>query len=127
MSTTSKKVPIDPKSTKRVAEELTTSDMYREFDRYISMQKEEDAVRRRGLARQLEDIGPEMVEQIEEKVAEREEKRIEMVEQIYNLSQEQFISLKEAKDLPYEDLEPIYNNVMEWEKPWWRKIINVFR
>ncbi len=127
MSTTSKKVPIDPESIKRVAEELTTSDMYREFDRYVRMQKDEDDIRKKGLARQLEDIGEEAVGQIEDKFNMREEKRVEMMEFIYQHSQEQFITVKEAKDLPYEDIEPIYNNVVEWEKPWWRKVVNVFR
>ena len=127
MSTTSKKIPIDPKSKALVESQLTTDQEYRELDAYLRMIKEEDSIKKRRLSRDIEDVGEEMVAEIETKALEKEEKRIQMIEYIYDHSQEKFITLKEANKLAFEDITPIYENVVEWEKPWWRKLVNVFR
>lgn len=127
MSTTSKKVPISPKSKRLADEELTTADTYRELDQYIRLIKEEENVRKRGLVRETIELGEELIEEIDEKRKVKEEKRLLMVEYIYKISKEEFITVKESTKLPYEDLEPIYTQVIEWKKPWWRKIVNVFR
>lgn len=127
MSTRSKKAPVDSESKRLVDEQLSTDDAYRELDQYIRLVKEEENARKRGLVRETIDLGEELLEEIDEKNRLKEEKRLLMIEFIFENSKEEFITVKKSTNLPYEDIEPIYNQVAEWKKPWWRKVVNVFR
>jgi hypothetical protein len=127
MSTTSKRAPIDPKSKEELENLMTTEDSYRELDAYIRLLKEEEAARKRRLTREVVEVGDEMVAEIEEKHIKREQERIEMMEKIFEISKEEFLTVKEMKEMPYEDIKKTYGDVLEWKKPWWRKLINVFR
>lgn len=127
MSTTSKKAKISEESKKFTESLLTTDDEYRNLDKYLRASKDENNVRKRKLARDIASDGEKYLQEIEEKNKDRENKRMSMIESIYSNSQEKFIPLKELKQLPYEDVVDIHNKVNEWKKPWWRKVINVFR
>lgn len=127
MSTTSKKAPIDPKSKEKAENLLTTADAYRELDAYLRAVNAETSIRRKGMARNIADVGEEMVAEIEEKNKEREKKRIQMIEFIYDKSKEEFVTLKEANKLPFEEIGVIYQRVVETKKPWWRQLVNLFR
>lgn len=126
MSTTSKKPIIDPKSKEMLKQELTTADMYRELDQYLRLRKKEENIKKSRMINKIIDDGENLVREIEEKNTVHEKKRIQMIEYIYFHSKEKFITIKELKDLPYEDVQNIYKTVIEWEKPWWKKLISVF-
>jgi hypothetical protein len=127
VSSTTKKVPIDPESKRLVDEQLSTDDAYRELDGYIRQIKEEENVRKRRLVKLAIHDGEELIQEIDEKHKLKEEKRLSMIEYIFKNTKENFITIKESTKLPYEDLKPIYDQVVEYQKPWWRKIINMFR
>lgn len=127
MSTRTKKAPIDPNSIKEMEEQLSTIELYREWDEYLRMEKDEQERKKRRFAREIVESGAELVQEIEEKNLEREEKRIELIEEIYKTANETIISLKELKDLPLEEIIPIHKKIIELKKPWWRQIINIFR
>ena len=127
MSTTSKKTIINPEDKKYVESLPTTADLYREVDQQIRIFKEEEKRRKKVLVRETVEHGEELLQEIEEKRIAKEEKRVEMIEYIYDTSKEEFVTLKETKNMPYEEVEKVYNNVKEYYKPWWRKVVNVFR
>jgi len=126
MSTKTTKAPVDPESKRQVNEQLTTVEEYRQFDAYLRMMREDENRRKKRMAHQLGDVGEEMVTEIETKNKERERERLRMIHFINKSSGDKFLSLKDAYDMPYEDVKPIYERAIEWKKPWWRKLINVF-
>lgn len=124
MSSTTKKVIIDPES-KRIADELlTTDDMFRELADYERQIKTEDDRKKVRLARQMYEMGDELVEEVKVKEEENKIKRIEMVEQIYDLSGDNFVTLKQANEMTIEELQPILFQAQELGKPWYVKFLN---
>jgi hypothetical protein len=127
MSSTTKKPPISKKSQEYADSLLTTDDEYRNLDRYLRANQEQLNIKKRRLAREIASEGEIHLREIEEKNRERETRRMQMVEFIYTNSKETFITLKELKDLPFDDVAPIYSKVKEWKKPWWQRAVNIFR
>lgn len=127
MSSTTKKTIIDPEDKRLVDAFPSTADLYREVDAQLRQFKEEDKRKKRVLVKQTLNDGEELFQEIEDKRIAKEEERVIMIEYIYKNSKEKFVTLKEAKNLPYDDIKRIHNQVVENKKPMWRKIINVFR
>ena len=125
MSTKTKNINISPNS-KRIVDELeTTEDLYRGLAEYERQMKLDDKRKRKRLATQFAEIGNEMVENIQEKQKTKEEKRIEIIERIYNLSGDKFVSVKEANELTIEELKPILFNAENINKPWYVKLFDL--
>ena len=127
MSSTTKKAKISEESKAFSESLLSTDDEYRNLDKYLRANRHQLEVKKRRLAREVSFEGEQHLKEIEEKNREREQRRMQMVEFIYTNSKEKFITIKELKDMPFDDIVPIYDQVNEWLKPWWRKAINVFR
>lgn len=124
MSSTTKKIIIDPDSRKIVDELKTTDDLYRDVAAYERQIKKENERRHNVLARAIADTGDELLQEVEFKHQVKEEERIAMVEKIYNLTGEKIITVQKANNLPIEDLKPYVIQAEELGKPWYRKLLD---
>lgn len=124
MSSTTKKTIIDPKS-RKIADELeTTADLYRGLAEYERQLKEEDNLKKQRLARQMYEIGDEMVSEIKEKENINNIKKAEIIEELYKLSKEELITIKEANEMSIEELNPILFKAKDLNKPWYIKFLD---
>ena len=124
MSSTTKKVRIDPKSRRIVDELKTTDDLYRDAASYERQLLEDNKRKLGNLARKISTQGDELIQEVEHKHQAKEEERIAMIEQIYKLSGEQLITVKDAQNQPIEDLSPLLIKAKELGKPWYNKLLD---
>jgi len=127
MCTKTRKAPIDPKSKKIVEAQLTTDDLYRELDNSIRLEKEDNERKKNRLAREIVEQGDNLLKEIEEKQQKKEQERASMMQYIYENSKEKFIKIEKLSKLDFDETKEIYERVVEWKKPWWKKLINIFR
>jgi len=127
MSSTTKKPIIDPKSKEEVANMLGTDDLYRALDNEMRHEKEISNIKKRRIAKEINEQGEELLYEIEEKNRKKEEQRVSMMEFIDKKSKEKFIKLEELNKLDFDEVKKIYEKVLEWKKPWWQQFINIFR
>lgn len=123
MSSTTKKTRIDPKSKEYVDSLMTTSDMYRALSDYERSIKEENDIKKRRIAKEIENMGQHYLDEIDRKNQEKENEKNEMIKSIVSLKDESFIKLSDLNEMSYDEVKSIYIKVMDSKKPWYRLFI----
>ena len=120
MTLTTKKTKIDPDSQDETDSLDTTSDLYRKLSDYERIEKEQTNQKKNRIAREIEAMGDQYLEEIDTKNELKEQARMDMVDFIINKTEQNLVRTKDLYDMPYEDVKSIYVKAQDYNKSWGR-------
>ena len=120
MTLTTKKTKIDPNSQDETDSLDTTSDLYRKLSDYERIEKEQTNQKKNRIAREIEAMGDQYIEEIDTKNELKEQARMDMVDFIINKTEQNLVRTKDLYDMPYEDVKSIYVKAQDYNKSWGR-------
>lgn len=123
MTLNTKKVKIDPNSKEEADALDTTSDLYRKFSEYERQERDETNQRKNRIAAQLEAMGEEMLDEIDQKHELKEQERMDMIDVIIDKTKDNLVRPKELYTMSYEDVKSIYVKAQDYNKSWGRILL----
>ena len=120
MTLTTQKTKIDPNSQDETDSLDTTSDLYRKLSDYERIEKEQTNQKKNRIAREIEAMGDQYIEEIDTKNELKEQARMDMVDFIINKTEQNLVRTKDLYDMPYEDVKSIYVKAQDYNKSWGR-------
>jgi hypothetical protein len=99
--------------------------LYKELDVDNDFINHDLDVKKRGFAKQLNEFGEELIENINDKVVKKEKLRQSKIKYILKYGKNKFGDKTELMNTPMEDVESIYILVKELKKPWYIKLFEM--
>ena len=120
MTLTTKKTKIDQDSQDESDSLATTSDLYRQLSDYERQEKDQTEQKKNRIAREVERMGDQYLEEIDNKHELKEQERMDMIDFIIIKTKEDLVRSKDLYDMPIEEVKSIYVKAQDYDKSWVR-------
>ena len=118
MTVTTKKTKIDPDSQLETDSLDTTSDLYRKLSDYERQERDQTEKKKQRIAREIERMGEEFIDEIDNKQELKEQERMDMIDFIINKTEQNLVKSKVLYDMPIEEVKSIYVKAQDYDKSW---------
>jgi len=120
MTVTTKKIKIDPDSQNETESLATTSDLYRQLSDYERQEREQTEQKKNRIAREIERMGVQYLEEIDNKNKLKEQERLNMIDFIIDKTKEKLVRSKYLYDMSIEEVNSYYIKAQDYNKSWIR-------